>query len=134
MIDGKARFAADIDGLREFCRRGGLVHKVNRQIGVLALFHRLLDRDAPMFVRVVDWSVVIEIAMPFSVRPGRRDQVAARMAVLGQGWELRGNTIVYASRVYGLGGLSDQAMAAALDDVRDRAAAAARELEGLSQT
>jgi hypothetical protein len=132
-VIGGSRFAADIDGLREYCRRAGLVHKVNRQIGVLAVFHRLLDRDAPLFVRVVDWNVVIEIAMPFSVRPGRRDEVAARVAALGPGWELRGNTIVYSSRIYGLGGLSDEAMTAALDDVRDRAAAAAKELEALSQ-
>ena len=111
----------------------GLVHKVNRQIGVLALFHRLLDRDAPLFVRISDWNVVIEIAMPFSVRPARRDEVAERVAALGSGWALRGNTIVYSSHIYGLGGLSDDAMAAALDDVRDRAAAAAKELEGLSQ-
>jgi len=128
-----ARFAADIDGLRGFCRRAGLVHKINREIGVLALFHRVLDRDAPLFVRIADWNVVIEIAMPFAVRPARRDEVSARVAALGPGWELRGNTVVYSSRIYGLGGLSDEAMAAELDDVRDRAAAAARELETLSQ-
>ncbi|HKA91241.1 MAG TPA: hypothetical protein VKE22_26450 [Haliangiales bacterium] len=132
-----AAFQADVAGLAGFCARAGLVHKVNRALGVVAVFHRVLDRDAPIFVGAAGWQLAFEIRLPFYVPAGRRPAVAERLAGLPRGargaWELRAGTVVYRTALPATTGVTDEAATAALDDVRAHAAAAAKELEALAR-
>ncbi len=127
-----AAFEPDFAGVSRFCARAGLVHKVNRALGAVAVFHRVLDRDAPIFVGAAGWQLTFEIRLPFFVPRERRLAVAERLPALPRGargaWELRAGTVLYRTTLPAPGRVADEAAAAALDDVRAHAAAAAKEL------
>jgi hypothetical protein len=132
-----AAFEPDFGGLAAFCARAGLVHKVNPSVGAVAVFHRLLDRDAPILLGSAGFQVSFEIRLPFSVPEARRPAVAERLGALPRGprgaWTLRAGTVVYRTTLFALSGVTDETASAALDEVRAHAAAAAKDLQALSQ-
>lgn len=98
--------ALRLDQLSDLCARHGLVCKANHETGELAILHRVLDEDAPLFVVPhADRNVVaFELPLPFRVPAARVPYIGEAItrlnaaAVLGA-WRLDVETGELAFRV-----------------------------------
>jgi hypothetical protein len=71
-------FALGFDSLRSLCERRGLPFKTNEDTGQIALLHRVLDEDAPMYLvpHAGRGLVSCVLPLPFRVPAGRLAAVA----------------------------------------------------------
>jgi hypothetical protein len=72
------RFALGFESLRSLCERRGLPFKTHEDTGQIALLHRVLDEDAPMYLVPHAGRALVSVVLPvpFRVPADRRAAVA----------------------------------------------------------
>ena len=76
---GVAGFALSFASLQSLCQRRGLLHKVNDDTEQIAVLHRVLDEDAPLYLIPYPGRNIATIVLPLPFRAP-----AARLAAVSE--------------------------------------------------
>ena len=94
-----SRFSLTSDHLASLCARLGLVFKVNEDTGQIAVLHRILDEDTPLYITPLAGRSLVAFALPlpFRVPADRRGAVIEAAARLNRAsgvgcWVVDGET------------------------------------------
>jgi hypothetical protein len=81
-----APYALRFDTLRSLCERRGLAFKTNEDTGQIAVLHRILDEDAPLYITPLAGRGLVAFALPlpFRVPADRREAVLEAAARLNR--------------------------------------------------